>query len=218
MLKALVYKELRETGWIALIALLAYAGFAVTCAGHQVLPMFGAENHGVQFLGGSFSGSMGMVSFCFVISLAIRQTTVESSRGTWLFLLHRPLSRAWIVAMKLAVGLGLYLGCSAATILAYAAWAAQPGRHPSPFYWWMTADVWENWAILTLLYFGMFLTGIRPARWFGTRLLPLVAMMAISLFVGGFPGCRGLRLAIVVLIGAAMASIILYVAQTRDYS
>jgi hypothetical protein len=33
MYRALVYKELREMGWIALVALAAYLAFVVNCAG-----------------------------------------------------------------------------------------------------------------------------------------------------------------------------------------
>ena len=36
---------------------------------------------------------------------------------------------------------------------------------------------------MPLLYFGAFLSGIRPARWFGTRLLPLVAAGALAMLL-----------------------------------
>ena len=39
----------------------------------------------------------------------------------------------------------------------------------------MTAWAWQLWLCMPLVYLGAFLSGIRPARWFGTRLMPLVA-------------------------------------------
>ena len=50
-----------------------------------------------------------------------------------------------------------------------------PGKHASPFFWWMTATAWEAWGVIAIVYLAAFLAGIRPARWFGTRLLPLAA-------------------------------------------
>ena len=44
MYRALVYKELRETGWIALIGLAAHLAFVAENAGYQVLP-FSAGTH-----------------------------------------------------------------------------------------------------------------------------------------------------------------------------
>jgi hypothetical protein len=223
MLRALLYKELRETGWIAAIALLAYLGYAANCAGHMVLPFFNAGNvDGVPFLDGGYPVSFGFVSTCFVIALGMRQSAVESGRGTWLFLLHRPMSMRRIIAVKLAVGAGLYLFCGAVGILTYAVWAAMPGKHPSPFQWWMTASMWNNWGVFTILYLGAFLAGIRPARWFGTRLLPLVAAATLTVFLAVLPSeipyWRPWGVVALVLVLVCFLSFIDFVAWTRDYS
>jgi hypothetical protein len=39
----------------------------------------------------------------------------------------------------------------------------------------MTVAGWQLWSAMPLVYLGAFLSGIRPGRWFGTRLIPLVA-------------------------------------------
>ena len=117
------------------------------------------------------------------MALGLRQTVVESRRGTWLFLLHRPASLWRVLAAKLAVGGGLYLVCGAVAILSYAAWAAMPGKHASPFLWWMTARAWKAWGVIAIVYLAAFLAGIRPARWFGTRLLPLAAGGVLALLL-----------------------------------
>ena len=38
----------------------------------------------------------------------------------------------------------------------------------------MTVPAFQIWLLMPLVYLGAFASGIRPARWFGSRLLPLV--------------------------------------------
>jgi len=222
MPRALWFKELRETLAVALIALLAYLAFVAGHAGYPVLPIFsGSSAEGkLPFLDGAFLPTFCFVSVCFAIALGLRQTAFESGRGTWLLLLHRPVGLRKLIGVKLAAGLVVYLLCGAVAILIYAAWAATRGTHASPFEWWMTVPAWKAWIAITPLYLGAFLAGIRPARWFGTRLLPVpVAGMLAVLF--GVPQWRylgGLWLIVSLLISACLVGLIFFVARTRDYS
>ena len=123
-----------------------------------------------------------------------------------------------VLVAKLAVGGGLYLTCGAIAILSYAAWAAMPGKHASPFFWWMTADAWEAWGLIAIIYLGAFLAGIRPARWFGTRLLPMAAggvLAALLIFPMFWPL---LGAAVFILIATWLVSLIYFTARTRDFS
>src|SRR5437867_2133155 len=63
--------------------------------------------------------------------------------------------------------------CSVPPVLFLAWWAVTPGHHPSPFLWSMTDQTFRLILATPLLYLGAFLSGLRPARWWGTRLLPL---------------------------------------------
>jgi hypothetical protein len=135
-----------------------------------------------------------------------------------LFLLHRPASLWRVLAAKLAVGAGLYLICGLVAILSYAAWAAMPGKHASPFRWWMTAYAWEAWGVIAVVYLGAFLAGIRPARWFGTRLLPLAAggLLAVLLVFLLFWPLVGI--AAFLLVAACLVGLIHFTARSRDFS
>jgi len=72
--------------------------------------------------------------------------------------------------------------------------------------------------VVSLFYFGAFLSGLRPARWFGTRVLPLIAVaLPVSLLLTmPWPWLLGLP----VLLGlyAALISNICYVGRMREYS
>ena len=124
-----------------------------------------------------------------------------------------------MIAAKLAVGGGLYLLCGLIAILSYAAWAATPGKHASPFLWWMTADAWKAWGVIVIVYLAAFLAGMRPARWFGTRLLPLVAggvLAGVLMFcLMCWPLRAWRRLS---LVAACLIGLIHFTARTRDFS
>jgi hypothetical protein len=217
-----VLKELRETGWIALIGLALQMTIVLGLTGHDLISIWGrGDVRRVPFLDNDgFVQSFCIVSIPLAIALALRQTLGESIGGTWPFLLHRPAGRGRVLAAKLAVGAGLYLLCGAATILTYAAWAATPGTHASPFYWWMTGEAWMAWGVILLVYLAAFLTGIRPARWFGTRLLPLAAVTALVL-LAVYPFLLGgtlLGIAAIALVAAGLIELIQFTARTRDFS
>jgi hypothetical protein len=71
-----------------------------------------------------------------------------------------------------------------------------------------------------LAYLAAFLSGLRPARWYGTRLLPLVgsffalllANLLVQLFGSWVPVCA------VAILYLVFLWLIIHVARTRDYS
>jgi hypothetical protein len=219
MWRQLAYKELRETGWIGGLALLAYYGSA-SLVGFTLFPWTmkgGAQN--VLIVAMAILPYFVVISAILAAGLGIRQTIGESARGTWLFLLHRPTARWKLVAVKLAVGLGIYLACAAAPILAFGWWAVTPGTHASPFEWGMLVPGWLIWLAITAAYSGAFLSGLRPARWVGSRLFPLVGagLIAVIAFALGY-FWPFVGLAIVLVLNVWLVACILFVAQTRDFS
>ena len=121
-----------------------------------------------------------------------------------------------IFGMKLAVGGLLLLSVTGATLFFYALWAAAPGNHASPFYWSMTVPAWRMWFSMLLVYLGAFLTGIRPGRWFGSRLAPLVTSGLIVFMAIMVPWWWAGVFLVLVAAGLFVVSI-LHCAQDRDY-
>ena len=118
---------------------------------------------------------------------------------------------------KLITGIGLLLACTLVPIVSYAAWAATPGTHASPFEWSMTGSAFRIWLILPLVYLGAFASGIRPAAWFGSRLLPLLAIAIPAIFCFVIPPWWLIGLPLLLLIMAALVSDILWEAAKRDF-
>jgi hypothetical protein len=71
---------------------------------------------------------------------------------------------------------------------------------------------------MPLVYLGAFLSGLRPARWYGTRLLPLAASGLLTAFLAIFAWWWPLGLALALLTYAALVVTICYVARVRDYA
>jgi hypothetical protein len=223
--KALTYKELRETLGVVVAGLAALLLVALANIGWSPLPlqMMSSGQAAIPFVGDSFVFQFGVAAFGLAVGLGLRQSIGDFTGDAQLFLLHRPISRRRIYVTKLLVGLALYLVCGVVPIALYAWWAALPGTHASPFDWSMTADAWITWLAMTAAYLGAFLSGIRPAAWFGTRLAPLVAAFfplmflgALAVLVVSFPWTIGLLMLIAV--NAALTASILYVASTRDFA
>jgi hypothetical protein len=218
MFRALAVKELREIRGIVLLALAAFIYLVAAFEDPRLPPGF---RQFVPFVQDSFLVCFLFVSAALAIALGLRQTLGESIPGTYPFLFHRPASRRWLVGAKLFLGMSAYLICAVIPILAYGLWAATPGTHASPFEWSMTLPAWELWFGMTLLYLGAFLTGIRPGRWYRSRILPLAAAaFAVSFVMAAFVFTLGAYLwacLIVLAIDVWLIAMILFVTRTRDY-
>jgi hypothetical protein len=219
-MRTLVLKELREVFGIAAVALGCYLALAVNAMGAKVfdwVPGMPRGTEQVPFTGG-FNGFFELISVLLALALGFRQSAWESSHGTYLFLLHRPLRRDAVFLTKLATGVGVLLACGSVPIVLYAAWAAVPGHHASPFEWSMTAPVWQFLFLMPLLYLGAFLSGLRPARWFGTRLLPLVASVIFAVLLNMAPWWWFLAFPLAAVLYGLLAANVCYVARVRDYA
>lgn len=227
MFRAMALKEFREIRGILFLALAAYGLLlaSVINPASSINPLvwfgFRSGSSGVPFIGDDFAGVFYLISVVFAIALALRQTLGESIGGTYLFLLHRPASRNWLIGVKLVVGTTAFMICTATPILIYALWAATPGTHASPFEWAMTVHVWIGWLAMMILYLGTFHAVIRPGRWYRSRLLPFVtsalAAFAAVMIAADFEYSL-LPCLIVLVLDAWLIAMILFAIQTRDYT
>jgi len=227
MVLAIVRKELRETGLFAALALgvyLIYLSTKLTGKWSRVLtplvgwvPGMNAEAPDVPFVQGNFLTMYFFIGCALAITLGFRQSAWEPSQGTALYLLHLPLARRTIFLTKLLTGTGLLLVCTLAPILIYATWASIPGTHPGPFEWSMTGPAFHIRLLMPLAYLGAFASGIRPARWFGSRLLPLVAVAVPALYLFVLPHWWLIAFPLLLLVAGVLVSDILWEVETRDF-
>jgi ABC-type transport system involved in multi-copper enzyme maturation permease subunit len=226
MVLTLVRKELRETRIFAALALGLYliylarqTGKWSSLLGHRVgwVPGMNVEAPDVPFVEGHFLPILFFIGAALAITLGFRQSAWEPSQGTALYLLHLPLTRRTIFLTKLFSGIGLLLACTLLPILIYATWAAIPGTHPGPFEWSMTWQAFQLWLFMPIVYLGAFASGIRPARWFGSRLLPLVSVALTGSLLAMLSQWWLIAFPLLLLVEVGFVSNILWEAETRDF-
>ena len=151
-----------------------------------------------------------MALFCMAwgAALGLVQTLVERGRGTYQVLLALPVTRLQVLRAKILTGIALYLLSVGIPFALLVLRAATPGQYPSPFRFWMVGPGVAAIACGLLAYAGAVLTVLRPARWYVSRGVPLVAAAGISFFAGryAFLGAAvALAAAAVMLWGSAVA-------------
>ena len=216
MIRTLVLKELRESLPIVAVAGLAIGFILVQLCGLSFFVIFGYGGSVLPFIADGFWKWVVLIGVPFAIVLALKQTQWEEMKGTYRYLLFRPIDRRQFFLWKVIIGLSL-LACSMAlAIIVYGLWATLPGRHASPFYWSMTVPSWHAWSLLPVMYSAAFLCGVRQGRWFGSKLLPLAgaSLLALILLIQPWPW--------IALVGSAVAtalyvSVAIDVARLRDY-
>lgn len=219
MIKTLAIKELRES-----LAILAIAAFVLlhimSLELHwQIFPWFRANagNSGVPF--NNFATVLTFYGGALAIGLGLKQSAWENNGNQYYFLLHRPLSRRWTFLVKLLVGLAAMEFLLVGSILVYALWADIPGNVPAPFDWRMTGASWIVCCTMPTFYLGAFLSGLRPGRWFGTRLMPLIGTGLITFLLAPAGQLLGLwpGLLLLAALDVLLLQLILATAETRDY-
>jgi ABC-type transport system involved in multi-copper enzyme maturation permease subunit len=226
MVLAIVKKELREARAFAALSLVLSLVYVSQLTGKGVRLFNGLmgdflgltmEPSEVPFVQDNFVFISLLIGVALAIALGFRQSAWEPSQGTALYLLHLPLPRRTLFLTKLITGIGLLLACSLLPILAYATWAAVPRTHPGPFEWSMTGPAFRIWLLLPLVYLGAFASGIRPARWFGSRLLPLGSVAIAAIFLYAVPHWWLIGVPLLVLVAAVLVADILGETERRDF-
>ena len=184
MIWPMVWKEWREnTRWavLALVALALALGYSLYAANlntssdpasalwNGVAPVF---LFGCPLLGAA---------------LGFAQVMPELRRDQWAYLVHRPVPRTTLFWGKAAVGLALALGATALPLGLLGVWAALPGDVAAPFDIHLLLPGVA--ALLTIIpfYFAGMLLALRPARWYGSRPLPLVAAVLAAILTRTLP-------------------------------
>lgn len=221
MWTALWWKEVRECGLYAGLALLAQVHLIGAGIGLPLIPFLSSgRGNEIPFLSNyNFDRQMYFTAIAVIaaVVLGLQQTLWESWRQTTLFLLHRPMPRDRIFLAKLSAGAALLLLVTAVPLGIYCLWAATPGTHASPFYWSMTEPSWRSALIAVVCYLGAFLAGLRPAHWLGSRTWPAIAAIVLALLLK-LPH-QWIPLAYLVLFGlmAALMISILDLARQREF-
>ncbi len=169
-MKKLFRKEIREETKVAVL------GFAVLsliiihhCASYigSLDRISGPDTQ--PLLSPSLLSTIGCFCSIFGLVLGWLQMRAEKHPDLWAFLVHRPATRTNILCVKLAAGLFLYTLGAGLPLLGLLAFVLTPGRVVAPFAWPMTFPLIAIFLLGVIFYLAGLLTGVRQARWYGSR-------------------------------------------------
>jgi hypothetical protein len=180
---ALVLKELRSLWRVIALALLADGWLLCELTGQSNwLRGFSAPMSGFALAQGDFLTWFGFLLASIASAAGLAMSLDDGLRGTWQFALFRPLSRRAYIGTKLLVGGAMTFALSVLPVAVYSVWAARPGNVAAPFRLSLLQPALEacGWSVVVFL--GAFLSGIRPAKWWWSRLWPLGATVVLGMF------------------------------------
>ena len=184
MWKALAIKELRDVSLIVAASAFAFFVWTATVLAPSI-PWIGY--HGdvmIPFLTGEILGPLIIISSATAIGIGLRQSTCVLGESPSQFLLHRPIERWRLIAFKLFIGFAVVFVLTTTGVVVIFLRAALPGNIPAPFRVWMTTPAWIAIGCVSVVYHAAFLSGLRPARWFGSRLLPTIGILPFAFGIG----------------------------------
>jgi len=179
-MKVIIFKEIRECSVICLLMLIGLGSVmagVIYWSAPDATPLVSAAFHATTAFGYPAMG----------VWLGLTQIMVDRRRGRWDFVTHRPMSRTRIFFAKIIAGLAVYVFTGIVPLAAAALWVVTPGHFAAPFDGQMilprAADLFSG----VVWYFAGMLVAGRRARWVGSRLMPQVLAVLISVFAVTLP-------------------------------
>ncbi|GEM_PF-6516044 len=134
-----------------------------------------------SILDDAFVGGVFLAMAITALGLGVLHIARDTGQGAWAFLMHRPATPGQILLGKLASALTIYFAVTAPPLLAAIFWAATPGHLPGPWEWGMALPSLVDLLGATLYIVTGMLIVLRNARWFGTRLFPLLVPLCCTI-------------------------------------
>lgn len=206
--RSFIRKELRQSAFVLLL------GTAAVCFGLFVFCT--APTSKMLFISGEAAFVAAWIVVPFVIALGLSQST-EFNRRSSIFLLHMPICRGQLIRGKLTLG-GLSLLLILGLPILVAALAYSMPHRNAPFHLSMTADLWRLVLTSSMIYLASFLCGVRPANWFGTRLLPIAGVCIFAITIQMIPFWWLIAPFLILFVDWLLITTILFFAETRDYA
>ena len=124
-------------------------------------------------------------SICLILAgaIALGQVYQERRRKTWPLLAHLPMPRSRMICAKVLAGLLIYLIICLPMALLVIARLNTRGVWPGPIYAKTFLSMLGPFLAGAMFYLAAFLSAFRPARWYATKWLPLIAALPAYLVV-----------------------------------
>lgn len=110
-------------------------------------------------------------AFCFGFFQTFRERKIDR----WAFMMHRPISLSSIFLAKSFAGILIVILSVGIPFFGWLFWMSIPGNLSAPFDWRLSLRGISDLTASLAFYFAGMLVALRPVRWWGTRIWPLLA-------------------------------------------
>jgi len=179
-MKTIINKEIKHLTTPAALIFLVCSLFAVW-SNYSAVPRLvqGDRFNGAYVQTGSVNALV--IDFVPLIAffLGLYQCFSESSKGGTAFLIQRPVSLSRIFWSKVLVGVGAAIVTAGVPFIAQDSWRIYSNRFPSPAHW-NFGEIAYCILFAPVAWFAASLVAHRPAKWWGSRLMPVVALIVAA--------------------------------------
>lgn len=160
-----------------------------------------------------------IISLCLAAAMGLVQSLSEDVQGTWRYVLSFPGGWRRILKLKLACGFTVWLcwGCVviALCFLGMSCELHSPASGPLQE---LFDPVLRILVCVPVVYLGTFLTALRRANWFFSRLMPALGVLACWFILPYLPAWWIVAPLVTAGLGAVLIMLMFYVASSRDFA
>jgi hypothetical protein len=186
-MNAVFWKEIKENLKWALLGMLIFS-IVIIYAWMRMMDADRWESRSESICGSTLLILTTFGSAVIGSALGLLQTLPEKRHPDhWAFLIHRPVSPRVIFCGKIYAGISLYLTATVIPFTFLAYYASLKGSISAPFDWQMSLPGYADVLTGIVFYFAGLLTGMREARWFGSKAWGIAAALTCSALVSFVP-------------------------------
>ncbi|MGZ0174169.1 MAG: hypothetical protein ACKVHE_32085 [Planctomycetales bacterium] len=215
MFKAMLRKESVVVAGpllLAVVALSVLVGDAVYESRRRPAPQ------GDWMLDGDLVYPFLMGSVCLAMTIGVLQCVTEETQGTWRYAHAFPGGWRQILKLKLACGAVTWIVWSGMAIsICLLGIGLDKGSEGEPLGK-LFDPMLRTLVSVPIVYFGGYLTALRPARWYATRLLPGLGVVPCWFLVLYLPSWWVVAPLVTVAFSALLIGVIFHIAETRDFA
>jgi len=215
MFRAMLRKEIIE---LAAPFLLAFAALATVIVEAVSRSRRHFDQQGAWMLDDDFVYPFLVISLCLAVVMGLVQSLSEDVQGTWRYVLSFPGGWRRILKLKLACGLAVWL-CwgGVAVALSFLGMFVELGPAPEPLQK-LFDPVLRILVCVPVVYLGAFLTALRRANWFFSRLMPAVGVFVCWFILPYLPAWWIVAPLATAGFGAVLIALMFHVASSRDFA
>jgi hypothetical protein len=215
MFKSMLKKEFTE---LAAPFLLAFGVLATVIVQAVSQSRRHFDQQGAWMLDADFVYPFLIISLCLAAAMGLVQSLSEDVQGTCRYVLSFPGGCRRILKLKLACGLAVWLCWGSVVVaLSFLGMFFERGPDAEPLQK-LFDPVLRILVCVPVVYLGAFLTALRRANWFFSRLMPAVGALACWFILPYLPTWWIVAPLATVVLGAVLIILMFHVASTRDFA